>query len=121
EQQAATSEILRLIATTPGNLQAVLNELAECAARLCDANDAQIFRVEGDLVHRMAAYGDLPVALEHTPYNRETPVGRAMIDRQIVHIPDLSAVVDSEFPVIKDYQQFIGHRTTLAVPLLRDG
>ena len=36
---------------------------------------------------------------EHTPYNRESPAGRAMIEQQIVHIPDLAAVVDSEFPV----------------------
>jgi hypothetical protein len=100
EQQAATSAILRLIATAPGNLQAILNEVAACAARLCEATDAQIFRLEGDLVHRVATYGDLPVALEHTPYDRETPAGRAMIERQIVHIPDLSAVVNSEFPVI---------------------
>ncbi|HSE88352.1 MAG TPA: GAF domain-containing protein, partial [Candidatus Binatia bacterium] len=120
EQQAATREILRLIATAPGNLQTVLNEVAACAARLCDANDAQIFQLDGDLVHRVATHGDLPVALEYTPYNRQTPAGRAMIDRQVVHIPDLSAVVDSEFPVIKTVQQFIRHRTTLAVPLLRD-
>ena len=120
EQQAATSEILRVIATAPGNLQAVLNEVAACAARLCDAKDAQIFRLENNLIRRVAAYGDLPIALEHTPYNRESPAGRAMIEQQIVHIPDLSAVVDSEFPVIKAYQEFIGHRTTLAVPLLRE-
>ena len=120
EQQAATSEILRMIAKAPGDLQAVLDALAECAARLCDAKDAQIFRLEDNGIRRVAAYGDLPIALEHTPYNRESPAGRAMIDRQMVHVPDLSAVVDSEFPVIKAYQEFIGHRTTLAVPLLRE-
>ena len=38
----------------------------------------------------------------------------------MVHVPDLAAVVDSEFPVIKNYQHVIGHRTTLAVPLLRE-
>jgi GAF domain-containing protein len=121
EQQAAMREILRMIATAPGNLQAVLDAVAECAARLCDANDAQIFRLESDLVHRVGTFGDLPVALEHTPYNRETPIGRAMIDRQIVHIRDLSDVVDREFPVMKSHQQSIGQRTTLAVPLARDG
>jgi hypothetical protein len=68
---------------------------------LCDAKDAQIFRVEDNGIRRVAAYGDLPIALEHTPYNRESPAGRAMIEQQIVHIPDLSAVVDTEFPVIK--------------------
>ena len=110
-----------MIAKASGDLQAVLDALAECAARLCDAKDAQIFRRENDLIHRVAAYGDLPVALEHTPYNRESPAGRAMADQQRVHIRDLAAVVDSEFPVIKNYARGIGHRTTLAVPLLRDG
>jgi GAF domain-containing protein len=121
QQLAATGEILSMIAAAPGNLQAVLSKVAECAASLCDATDAQIFRREGELIHRVAAYGDLPIALEHTPYNRESPAGRTMIDRQMVHIPDLSAVVDSEFPVIKAYQRYIGHRTTLAVPMIRDG
>jgi GAF domain-containing protein/anti-sigma regulatory factor (Ser/Thr protein kinase) len=121
EQQNATSEILRLIAGAPGNLQAVLDAVAMCAARLCDARDAQIFRLEGDDIQRVAAYGDLPLALDHTAYNRQSPAGRAMIDREKVHIPDLATVVDSEFPLIKSYQQTIGHRTTLAVPLLRNG
>jgi GAF domain-containing protein len=121
EQQNATSEILRLIAAAPGNLQAVLDDVAMCAARLCDAKDAQIFRLEGADIHRVAAYGDLLAALEHTPYNHQSPAGRAMIDRQKVHVRDLAAVVDSEFPVIKGYQQAIGHRTTLAAPLLREG
>jgi GAF domain-containing protein len=120
-REAATSEILRLIAKAPGNLQPLLDTIAERAARLCDAKDAQIFRLENALIHRVAAYGDLPLALEETPYNRESPAGRAMADRQRVHIPDLSAVLDSEFPVIKTYARYIGHRTTLAVPLLRDG
>jgi GAF domain-containing protein/anti-sigma regulatory factor (Ser/Thr protein kinase) len=120
EQQAATSEILRMIAKAPGDLQSVLDALAECAARLCDAKDAQIFRLEDNGIRRVAAYGDLPIALEHTPYNRESPAGRAMVDRQMVHVRDLAAVVDSEFPVIKNYQHVIGHRTTLAVPLLRE-
>src|SRR4030095_1930986 len=85
EQQAATSEILRMIAKAPGDLQAVLDALAECAARLCDAKDAQIFRLEDNGIRRVAAYGDLPIALEHTPYNRESPAGQAMVDRQMGH------------------------------------
>ena len=120
-RENATSEILRMIAKASGDLQAVLDALAQCAARLCDAKDAQIFRLENNLIHRVAAYGDLPVALKHTPYNRESPAGRAMADQERVHIRDLAAVVDSEFPEIKNYARAIGHRTTLAVPLLRDG
>ncbi len=120
-RENATSEILRMIAKASGDLQTVLDALAHCAARLCDAKDAQIFRRENDLIHRIAAYGELPVALENTPYNRESPAGRAMVDRQQVHIRDLAAVLDNEYPVIKSYARGIGHRTTLSVPLLRDG
>src|SRR4030095_9788185 len=89
EHQAATSEILRMIAKAPGDLHAVLDALAECAARLCDAKDAQIFRLEDNGIRRVAAYGDLPIALEHTPYNRESPAGRAMVARHIVHVSEI--------------------------------
>jgi GAF domain-containing protein len=120
EQQAATGDILRMIAKAPGDLQAVLDTMAEQAAKLCDATDAQIFQLKGADIHRVATFGDMPIALDHTPYNRQSPAGRAMVDRQRVHIRDLAAVVDRDYPVIKDYARRIGHRTTLAVPLLCD-
>ena len=120
EQQAATGDILRMIAKAPGDLQAVLDTMAEQAAKLCDATDAQIFQLKSADIHRVATFGDLPIALDHTPYNRQSPAGRAMVDRQRVHIRDLAAVVDRDYPVIKDYARRIGHRTTLAVPLLSD-
>ena len=121
EQQKATGEILRMIGSSPAGLQPVLDAIAENAARLCDSYDAQIFRREEELVHRVASYGPLLSALEHTPLNRQSPAGRAMVDRQVVHVHDLAAEVETEFPEIKDYQRRIGHRTTLAMPLLRDG
>ena len=67
EQQAATSEILRNVRQVRRLAAGVSDALAECAARLCDAKDAQIFRVEDNGIRRVAAYGDLPIALEHTP------------------------------------------------------
>jgi signal transduction histidine kinase len=121
EQQKATSEILRMIGSSPAGLQPVLDAIAENAARLCDSYDAQIFRLEDELVHRVASCGPLLPAIEDTPFSRRSPAGRAMVDRQVVHVPDLAAVVETEFPEIKDYQRRIGHRTTLAVPLLREG
>ena len=54
EQQTATSEILQVIASSPTDLQSVLDSVAENAARLCEANDAVIFRVDGDVLQRVA-------------------------------------------------------------------
>jgi hypothetical protein len=60
EQQTATSEILRVISTSPGDLQPVLNAVAESAARLCNATDAQIYRVEGEFLVPSASYRQMP-------------------------------------------------------------
>jgi signal transduction histidine kinase len=121
EQQTAMSEILRVIASSPTDIQPVLDTVAESAARLSDSYDAQIFRLEDDLINRVASYGPLVSALEHTPLNRQSPAGRAMVDRQSVHVHDLATEVETEYPEIKSAQQRTGHRTTLATPLLRKG
>ena len=60
EQQTATGEILRVIASSPTDIQPVLNVVAENAARLCDATDAVIHRVDGDKLRTVANYGPLP-------------------------------------------------------------
>ena len=61
EQQTATSEILGVIASSPTDIQPVLDAVAENAARLCDADDAAIRRVEGDVLRLVAHYGPIPV------------------------------------------------------------
>src|SRR5262249_49374985 len=60
EQQTATSEILRVIASSPTDLQPVLDVVVENAARLCDASNSVIHRVHGDCIQRVAHYGDVP-------------------------------------------------------------
>jgi len=57
EQQTATSEILGVIASSPTDIQPVLDVVAENAARLCDANDALIHRIDGDKLRSVANYG----------------------------------------------------------------
>jgi GAF domain-containing protein len=123
EQQTATSEILRVIASSPTDIQPVLDVVAENAARLCESIDAHIFRIEGEVFCLAASCGPIPAVSkdERIPLNRGTISGRAMIDRQPVHIHDMAAVSEDEFPGGLAYQKRFGHRTTLATPLLREG
>src|SRR5580765_1840411 len=73
EQQTATSDILRVIAASPTELQPVLDAVAESAARLCDATDVLIDRVDGAVLEHVAAYGPMPMAQSRRPLSRATP------------------------------------------------
>jgi signal transduction histidine kinase len=121
EQQSVTSEILRVISSSPTDLQPVLDTVAENAARLCDATDAQIFRVEGEVIRNVAAYGSMPVPPAGLPISRGRPLGRAIVDRQTIHVHDLAAELETEFPESKPWQQMSGARTVLATALMREG
>jgi signal transduction histidine kinase len=123
DQQTATSAILRSISSSPNNLQPVLMAVAENAARLCNADVSQILRIEGDFLRLVASYGPIPSRLrgEAIRINRNSVAGRAVVDRQAIHVHDLLSELDTEFPDAKPYSKLWGHRTTLATPLLRDG
>jgi two-component system NtrC family sensor kinase len=114
ERQTATSEILRVIAISPTDSQPVLDTVAANAARLCDASDAVVFRIDGDVLQPVPIYGPIPSVSNHI--NRGSASGRAVIDRRTIHIPDLTAESEEEFPVSKVYHRDIGDRTTLAPP-----
>src|SRR5262249_32273234 len=121
EQQTATSEILGVIASSPTNIQPVLDAVVESAARLCEATNAVIYCVDGDFINPAAVHGVMPPAPKETVLNRKTPIGRAIIDRQAMHVHDLLAEVDTEFPDSKVIQRITGTRTGLSTPLLREG
>ncbi len=123
-QQTATSEILRIIAGSPTHLKPVLDALAEIAARVCGANDALIFFVEDGFLRHAATYGSI-LTLQQPgeigpPVNRDSVPGRAVVERQPIHVHDLRAVTD-EFPMAKARGIPSGVRTSLATPLLRQG
>src|SRR5437016_14464040 len=61
EREAATSEILRMIARSPGDLQVILDTIAERAAKLCDAADAVVWRVDGNINRLAAHFGPIPM------------------------------------------------------------
>src|SRR5262249_54068609 len=117
EQQAATSEILGVIASSPTDIQPVLNVVAENAARLCDAKDSVIFRLDGDVLRPSAIHGPVPLPPSEIPRTRGWPVCRAVIERQTIHVPDIAA----EYREAHQLQQLTGTRAALATPLLREG
>ena len=121
KQQTAIAEMLRVIANSP--IQSMLGAVAENAARLSDANNAEIFRLEGNLLRLVASYGEIPVvihAYQGVRVNRDTVTGRAACDRRTIQVHDLAAE-ESEYPVGSSNAKREGHRTTLGTPLLREG
>jgi len=124
EQQTAMSEILRVISSSPTDLQPVFDIIAESAVKLCDAEVATVTRFDGELVHLGATYGSSVegiAALQRAfpmPPSAASGAARAIRDRAIVHIPDVTRDADYR---IHDAALVSGFRALLGVPMLRDG
>jgi two-component system, NtrC family, sensor kinase len=120
EQQFATSAILRAIAASPTDIQPVLRAVAENAARLCGAYDTTIFLRRGEALAVVAHDGKIPLDFAEWPITRDFVAGRAVLDRESIHVPDVTAA-ESEFPDSRMLGLRLGIRTMLATPLLREG
>ena len=100
DEQKATSDILRVISNSPIDLSSALEAIAESAARLLDVTDADIMRVEGDVLtacsKAWAITGNGRWEAVR-PINRNWVTGRAVVDRTTVHVSDLQAA-ESDFP-----------------------
>jgi signal transduction histidine kinase len=122
EQQAATSEILRVISNSPTDVQPVFDAIAHSATRLCESYDASIFRVDGDRLTFVAHHG--PIAQRHgdfsLPLVRGTVGGRSVLESRTIQVADLQNE-DREFPDAAENARRFGFRTLLSVPLLREG
>src|SRR4030095_11649292 len=127
EQQTATSEILRVISSSPTDLQPVLDTVAERAASHCGGLDGHIFRVDGARLRLVALHASISggpaggrVGEFTIPLTHGTVAGRAVLARRSINVTDLQKEID-EFPEGSALACRLGHRTTLSVPLLREG
>jgi GAF domain-containing protein len=122
EQQAATSEILRVIRSSRSDVQPVFNAVAESAARLCESFDSAVWRREGDRLLLVAHHGAIPQTGSDSflPLVRGTVGGRSVLDGRTVHIADIQTEGD-EFPNTSENARRQGYRTILSVPLMREG
>jgi len=123
EQQTATSEILRVISSSPTNIQPVFDAVAESAALLCDSSDADIWRRADDRLLLVAHYGAIPVgavAEFGLPLVRGTVGGRSILEGRPIQVADVQAAAD-EFPESAENAWRTRFRTILSVPLMREG
>ena len=119
EQQTATSEILRVISSSPTDLQPVFDTIVLNAARVCEAFDAVVVLADGDEFVQRAHHGPIAAVLGARYPLRGTVVGQAILKARVVHVENLAEALD--YPAGRELAQRVGYRTTLSVPLLRDG
>ncbi|HKU87640.1 MAG TPA: GAF domain-containing protein [Casimicrobiaceae bacterium] len=122
EQQTAISEILRVISSSPTDVQPVLEAVAERAAHLCDAPFARVMVIEGSVLKPAASFSSEPGFVGNpVPVARTSVTGRAVIERATVHVADIAPVAEAEFPDAAENVQRLRARAVLGVPLLREG
>src|SRR4030095_16945933 len=123
EQQTATSEILRVISSSPTDEQPVFDAIVRSARRLCEASFSIVFLSDGDQLTLAAVDGVdaswIPAirAASPRPIDRDTSSGRAILDRVIVHIPDTHLDPAYRHPL----RDTIDLRSVLTVPIYREG
>ena len=130
EQQTATSEMLQVISSSPGELQPVFDAMLANATRICDAKFATLYLRDGDGLRVVAATHDAPLAylqarkpgMQFQPPS-DTPLGRAAATKKVAQIIDVSALQSyrDRHPVIVAAVELGGFRTILGVPMLKKG
>jgi GAF domain-containing protein len=127
EQQTATGEILRVISSSPTDVQPVFDAIVASARRLCDAVYSGVYRVQGEMLHFVAHNHESPESLRELerswPIPVESPTSlicRVIRDRVIVHVIDIESDPTVPEPA-RARSRVIDQRSLLAVPMLREG
>ena len=128
ERQTATADVLRIISSSPGDLQPVFSAMLESGARLCDASFGNIFRWDDDALRLVATYNTPAAFVEarsHLPLRRDqnNPIGEMLAAKTVLHVHDLTAderYVNRRDPNIIAAVEQGGIRTFLGVPMLKD-
>ena len=130
EQQTATAEVLRAISGSPNDIRPIFETLVRAAARFCGAPDVTIMPLDGNVLRGGAACGTFAeivvrelgsVQALQIPVTRASVSGRAVVERRAIHVHDLVAESEDEYPNGRAMQRQFGHRTMVAAPLLREG
>ncbi len=122
EQQTATSEVLQVISSSPGELEHVFQAMLENAVRICEAGFGTLFRCDGERMDRAASVGTPPALVEFQkqrgpfrPEPDEGLLGRVFHTREVAHTVDYAAEAYASPPA-----RLGGARSTVAVPMLKD-
>jgi GAF domain-containing protein len=127
DQQTATSEVLQVISSSPGDLEPVFASMLENAIRICDAKFGNIYRWDGDALHLVATQNVPPAFVQargRSPLrpSPQTPTGRMISNKTVVHVTDMRTekAYANRDPYIVAGVELGGVRTVLMVPMLKD-
>src|SRR6516164_10782965 len=126
EQQASTSEILKVIASSPSDLQPVFEVIVERAVRLCGARMGRVYRYDGNVIQMVAGYGLSVPGLGKVqqvfprPATDDTIAGQVIQSRQAYFVTDIEN--DQSVPALsRQMIEALGTRSQVTVPMLRAG
>src|SRR5665811_2296618 len=121
EQQTATSEVLKVISSSPGELEQVFEAMLENAVRICEAKFGSLVLFEGNMYRRVALHNAPAAFVEEQarepvrPLAASPTLSRVAVTKQVIHIDDILAEQPQEA-----IAKLGGARTVLCVPMLKD-